>query len=189
MFIPLAQNYSSWTNLIIRTSGDPSTLIPQLRTEVAALDADMPLSDVKSMEEHLGIALLPSRIAGTALGVFGVLGLILAAVGVYGVMSYSVAQRTREIGIRMAVGSSQTGVVRLVISQGMRLVWIGTAIGVAGALGAAQLVRGLLYGGGATDPLTIVVVTTVLASVALLAVWIPARRAASVDPIVALRAE
>ena len=189
VYAPQSQSWRAGMTLVVRVAGDPAALIPTLRTEVAALDPVLPLADVKTMETHLGIALLPSRIAGTALGVFGILGLVLAAVGMYGVMSYSVAQRTREIGIRMAIGSSREEVVRLVIGQGMRLVAIGMGVGLAGALGATWLVRGLLYGGSATDPVTIGVVSAVLVSVALLATWLPARRAAGIDPILALRSE
>jgi predicted lysophospholipase L1 biosynthesis ABC-type transport system permease subunit len=188
-YYPLSQAQRAGMTVIVHTQGDPGAAIPLLRTEVAALDPEIPLADVNTIDQHLGIALLPSRIAGTALGVFGILGLILATVGVYGVMSYSVAQRTREIGIRMAIGSSTGEVVRLIVRQGMRLVGLGLGIGLVGALGVAQLVRGLLYGGAATDPVTVSVVAGVLALVAFLAVWIPARRASSVDPIRALRAE
>ncbi|MEO7962926.1 MAG: FtsX-like permease family protein, partial [Gemmatimonadaceae bacterium] len=189
LFSPQAQAWRAGMSIVVRTASDPSSLISTLRTEVGALDPEIPLGNVKSLTKHLGIALLPSRIAGAALGVFGLLGLLLAAVGMYGVMSYSVAQRTREIGIRMAIGSSRGEVVRLVIRQGMKLVGIGLGVGLLGALGAARLVRGLLYGGSAADPLTIGVVTIVLVGVALLAIWIPARRASGVDPILALRTE
>ncbi len=189
VYAPLAQTWHPGMTVVIRATGDPLALAPALRTEVAALDPQLPLSDVKSMGTHLGIALLPSRIAGTALGVFGILGLLLAAVGIYGVMSYSVSQRTREIGIRMAIGSSRQEVVRLVIGQGMKLVGIGLGIGLAGAFGAARLVRGLLYGQSASDPVTIAVVSVVLTGVALLATWIPARRASAIDPLLAMRAE
>ena len=189
IYTPQAQQWTADMNLVIRTTGDPAALIPSLRAEVAALDPDLPLADVKSLQTHLGIALLPSRIAGTALGVFGLLGLVLAAVGVYGVMSYSVAQRTREIGIRMAIGSSRSAVVGLIIRQGLRLVALGTVVGLLGAAGAAGLVRGLLYGERPIDPVSFVGVPLLLVGVAVLAIWIPARRAATVNPIVALRAE
>ena len=189
MYQVLPQAFQAQMAIHIRTQGDPALLAPALRREVAALDPDLPLVDVKTMTNHLGITLLPARLAGSVLGAFGVLGLILAAVGVYGVMSYSVAQRTREIGIRMAVGAAQGQVVRLVMRQGMRLVVIGAAVGLAGALGAAKLVSGLLYGSGAYDAVTFAAVPAVLLGVALLAIWIPARRAAAVDPMVALRSE
>ena len=119
----------------------------------------------------------------------GVLGLLLAAVGMYGVMSYAVAQRTREIGIRMAIGAARGEVVRMVMRQGLSLVVIGGVIGLGAAFGAARLIRGVLYGGNAIDPLTFVVVPVVLAAVAAVAIWIPARRAAGVDPVLAIRSE
>ncbi len=141
------------------------------------------------MEKQLGIALLPARLIGAVLGIFGLLGLVLAAIGTYGVMAYSVAQRTREIGIRMAIGAAPGDVVRLVMRQGMSLVGIGIVIGLAGAFGASRVIRGVLYGGGENDLLTFAAVPVVLAAVAMLAIWIPARRAAAMDPLVALRQE
>jgi ABC-type antimicrobial peptide transport system permease subunit len=132
---------------------------------------------------------MPARLAGGALGVFGVLGLILASVGVYGVMSYSVSQRTREIGIRMAVGSGGGEVVRLLMRQGMALVVVGVGIGLVGAFGAARVIRGMLYGEGGLDPITFIGVPVVLIAVAMAAIWVPARRASSVDPVVVLRQE
>src|SRR5215208_4568871 len=175
--------------LHVRTAGDPTALAPQIRAAVAGLDATLPLYDVRTMNDHLGIALLPARLGGAFLGAFGLLGLVLAAVGIYGVMAYSVAQRTREIGIRVALGAARAQVMGMVLRQGLRLAALGTALGLAGALGAARLVRGLLYGASATDPLTFVGVPTLLLAVAFLAVFIPARRAAGVDPMRALRSE
>ena len=141
------------------------------------------------MESHLGLALLPSRLAGTVLGIFGLLGLVLAAVGIYGVMSYSVSQRTREIGIRMAIGAARGEVVALMMRQGLRLVVVGGAIGLLLSLAASRLVRGVLYGSNALDPLTFVAVPLVLLAVAAAAIWIPARRASAVEPVRALHAE
>ena len=189
MYIALAQHWNSGMMIHIRTAGEPTALIPALRAEVAALDPTLPLSNVRSMDNILGIALLPARLTGAVLGIFGLLGLALAAIGTYGVMAYSVAQRTREIGIRMAIGAASGDVVRLVMGQGMTLVGIGMAIGLAGAFGASRLIRGVLYGGGENDPLTFVAVPIVLAAVAVLAIWIPARRAAALDPLLALRQE
>lgn len=190
MFFPQAQEWRGQMVVLIRTQGDPVSLIPALRAEVAALDADLPVSDVQAMSQHLGLALLPARLAGTTLGVFGVLGLLLAAVGMYGVMSYAVTQRTREIGIRMAIGAARGEVVSMVMRQGLALVAAGGAIGLALALAAARLIRGVLYGAGAAfDPLTFVAVPVVLSMVAALATWLPARRAAGVDPMLAIRSE
>lgn len=189
MYYPQAQRWESMMTLHVRTTGDPSIAIPALRAEVAALDPNLPLADVRTMGRHLGIALLPARLAGTVLAVFGLLGLVLAAVGIYGVMAYSVAQRTREIGIRMAIGSSNGEVVGLVMRQGLILVGVGATIGLAAAVGAAQLIRGVLYGKAALDPVSFVVVPIVLIAVAVLAIWVPARRAAAVDPVRALRSD
>jgi len=189
MYFAQAQHWNAGMVIQIRTTGDPMALIPTLRAEVAALDASLPLSDVRSMEQHLGTALLPARLSGAVLGIFGLLGLVLAVLGTYGVMAYSVAQRTREIGIRMAIGAAPRDVVRLVMRQGMSLVGIGIVIGLAGAFGASRVIRGVLYGGGENDPLTFMAVPLLLAAVAMLAIWIPARRAAALDPLVALRQE
>ena len=189
MYFAQAQHWDAGMAIHIRTTNDPTALIPALRAEVAALDAAIPLSTVQSMEKQLGIALLPARLIGAVLGIFGLLGLVLAAIGTYGVMAYSVAQRTREIGIRMAIGAAPGDVVRLVMRQGMSLVGIGIVIGLAGAFGASRVIRGVLYGGGENDLLTFAAVPVVLAAVAMLAIWIPARRAAAMDPLVALRQE
>jgi predicted permease len=189
MYFALAQHWRSSLVVHVRTAGDPEAVVPTLRSAVAALDPTMPLSTVRSMENMLGIALLPARLTGAVLGIFGLLGLVLAAIGTYGVMAYSVAQRTREIGIRMAIGAASRDVVRLVMRQGMSLVLIGMGIGLAGAFGASRLIRGVLYGGGENDVLTFAVVPLVLAAVAVVAIWIPARRASAMDPLLALRQE
>lgn len=189
MYLPQSQVWTSGMVIHVRAAGDPTAMIPVLRTEVAALDPNLPLSDVRTMTAHLGTALLPARLAGTVLGIFGILGLTLAAVGMYGVMSYAVAQRTREIGIRMAIGAGQAKVLGLVMRQGLALVAIGGLIGIAGAGVAARLVRSVLYGENAFDPVTFVGVPVVLLAVAALAIWVPARRATKVDPVLALRAD
>ena len=189
MYMPLAQDWHAAMVIHVRTNGDPAAFAPRLRAEVAALDPDLPLADLRTMNNFLGIALFPARIIGAVLGMFGLLGLVLAAVGVYGVMSYSVAQRTREIGIRMAIGAAHRQVVRLVMRQGMELVLLGTAIGLIGAFAASRLLRGLLYGAPSLDVVAFTIVPAILLGVALLAIWIPARRAANVDPIRAIRAE
>jgi ABC-type antimicrobial peptide transport system permease subunit len=189
MYFPIEQNFDPSTVLQVRTRTDPTALIPILRSEMAALDADLPLSNVRTIDSHLGIALMPARLAGGALAVFGILGLVLASVGIYGVMSYSVAQRTREIGIRMAIGAARGEVVGLVMRQGLTLVAIGGGIGLLAALGASQLLAGLLYGGNPIDPLTFAGVPALLALVAAAAIWIPARRAAAVDPVRAIKSE
>jgi macrolide transport system ATP-binding/permease protein len=189
IYFNMAQNLTLSPTLVVRTQGDPLALLAAVRGEVTALDKNLPLYDVKTMRQHLGLALLPARLAGGVLGVFGLIALSLAAAGIYGVMAYLVAQRTREIGIRMALGANARDVLRLVARQGMTLVSIGMAIGLAAALALTQLLKSLLFGVSATDPLTFAVIASLLMSVALLACWIPARRATKVDPMVALRCE
>jgi predicted permease len=189
MYFGQQQRFNSGTTIVIRTAGDPEAFVPTLRAEVAALDRTLPLANVQSMNRQLGIALMPARITGAVLGVFGALGLVLAAIGMYGVMAYSVAQRTREIGIRMAIGAAAEDVIRLVMRQGLKLVAIGGVIGLLGAIGASRALSGILYGGGENDAATFIVVPIVLLSVAALATWVPARRAANTDPLAALRQE
>ncbi len=189
MYFPQAQLWTSSMSVVMRTSGDPASAIPTLRAHVTALDPTLPINNVRTMAQHLGIALLPARVAGTALGVFGLIGLLLASVGMYGVMAYSVSQRTREIGIRMAIGASSGNVVGLIMKQGLTLVLIGTVIGLAGALAASRALASVLYGGDALNPLTFVAVPLILIAVAALATLIPALRASSVHPAVTLRAD
>jgi predicted permease len=189
MYHAQAQLWQTGMSILVRTTSDPELLTPQLRAEVSALDPDLPVSSIRTLNSHLGIALLPARLIGGVLGIFGLLGLILASVGIYGVMAYAVSQRTREIGIRMAVGAARSDVIRLVMRQGMAVVLIGTLIGMLGALGLARLIRGLLYGENALDPVTFAAVPVVLIGVAMLATFVPARRASAVDPVQALRRE
>jgi len=188
MYLNQAQHWSSGMTFVIRTNGDPTAVAPALRQEVAAFDPDLPLSAVNTMDNRLAVAFLPARLAATVLGVFGLLGLVLASLGVYGVMSHAVAQRHREIGIRIAIGAAGSAVVRMLMRDGLGLVGLGIGIGLAGGLAGAQLMRGVLYGTG-LDGLTFAVVPLVLAGVAILAIWIPARRAAAVNPVVVLRQE
>lgn len=137
----------------------------------------------------MGIALLPARLGGSVLGLFGLLGLALAAVGIYGVMAYSVSQRRREIGIRVALGADRKSVLTLVLSEGMRLAIAGTMIGLVGALGASQLIKGLLYNVQAIDPVAFIGVPLLLVGVAAMAVYLPARKAAAAEPMRALKSD
>lgn len=189
MWMTPAQSWESSAVLLIRTTTDPAALIGFLRSEVAALDPNLPVSSIRTMDKHLGISLLPARLTGAALGVFGILGLLLASVGMYGVMAYSVSQRTREIGIRMAIGAAARDVVRLVMRQGMTLVLLGTVIGLGGAVAASRLLAGVLYGDNSLDLTTFTLVPLVLIGVAALATFAPARRAATVDPAITLRTD
>ncbi|HUF50737.1 MAG TPA: ABC transporter permease [Longimicrobiales bacterium] len=188
-YLAQAQWWNWAMTVHVRTAGDPARFEPMLRAEVRALDPDLPLADMRTMTEALGFALLTARLAGTALAAFGLLGLLLAAIGIYGVMAQSVTQRTREIGIRMAVGAAHAQVVGALMRQGLTLVAMGAVLGLAGGWGAWRLVRGMLHGTTAPDVVTFTVVPLLLIAVAACAIWIPARRAARVDPVVALRTE
>jgi predicted permease len=189
MYLSLAQHFDAGRWVQVRTTGDPAAFAPTLRAEVAALDAQMPLADVRTMDAHLGIALLPARLTGAVLGIFGLLGLGLAAIGIYGVMAYAVAQRTREIGIRMAIGAGRGDVIRLLMRQGLGLVITGMTIGLTLAVAAAKLAKSQLYGSGGFDAITFAAVPALLVAVAALAIWIPSRKASGMDPVVALRRE
>ena len=182
---PSVMGYS----LIVSTSGDPAALTPSVREAVRALDPTMAVFNVATMQEHVKDALFLPRLAGTLFGVFGGIGLILATVGLYGVISYSVSRRTREIGIRMALGAQVGAVQRLVVGQGLLLTMIALALGLPGAWMASMLASSFLYGVSPHDLATFVAVPIILIAVALLACWIPARRAARVDPQTVLRYE
>jgi ABC-type antimicrobial peptide transport system permease subunit len=188
-YLPLSQSYGPSMTLVVRAAGDPRAMLAPVRQAVAALDPRLPLFDVKTMTEHLGIALFPARLASSVLGAFGLLALLLAAIGLYGVVAYAVSQRTREIGLRIAIGARPVDVLRLVVGQGMRLALIGMMLGMAAALAVTRLITNLLFGLSPTDPVTLLGIALLLALATLLACWLPARRAASVDPMVALRHE
>ncbi|HYJ06802.1 MAG TPA: ABC transporter permease [Chthoniobacterales bacterium] len=188
-YLPLFRNYGGFVTLVARTRGDAQASLNALRTAVQQLDPTLPIFSPKTLTEHMGLSLFPARIAAIALGSFGVLALILAAVGIYGVMSHVVAGRTREIGLRMALGAQLSDVRRLIVRQGMWLAAIGSIIGLALALTGARLLKAFLYGVSASDPITFTFISLLLLTIAFLACWIPARRASRVDPMVALRAE
>jgi len=175
--------------LVVRHDGEAAAMTTALRRLVQSRDADMPLYDVRTMEESLRYGLWEQRIYVGLMTVFAVLALVIAAVGIYAVMAYSVAQRTQEIGIRMALGAARGDVLRLVVGQAMRLTLLGMGIGLAGAYAVTRLMASLLFGVSASDPPTFVGVTLILALSALIAAWLPAERAARVDPMVALRSE
>jgi predicted permease len=189
IFYPHRQLYRSEMAVVVRTQGDPTALVPEVRRQVAALDATLPVYEVKTLLAHLGTALFPARAAATLLGLTGALALLLAAVGLYGVLSYLVTLRTREIGVRMALGASREDVVRLVVGRGLGLVASGLAIGLVLAGLVTRFASFLLYGTSPLDPLTFAAIPTLLLSVALLAAGEPARRALRVDPAVCLREE
>ncbi|HEX8921724.1 MAG TPA: ABC transporter permease, partial [Pyrinomonadaceae bacterium] len=173
----------------IRTTGDPTALVPAVRQAVREVDNNLPITEFKTQTALASETISPDRIFANLLSFFGILALSLAAIGLYGVLAYSVTQRTREIGIRLALGAQMSDVLRLVIWQGLKLVLIGLALGALAAFSLTRVIASQLYGVRATDPMTFIVVSTLLMIIALLACWIPARRATKVDPLIALRAE
>jgi predicted permease len=189
IWAPMTQDYSSNGILTVRTDGNPESLLAAVRKEVQALDQNLPLFDVKSLTDHMRLALFPAKVAATVLGVFGFVALLLSAIGIYGITSYTVAQRTHEIGIRLALGAQLSDVLKLVLSHGLKLTLIGAALGLFGAYLATRAITSVLYGVSATDPLTFGVVSFLLIGVALLACYVPSRRATRVDPLIALRNE
>jgi predicted permease len=189
IWTPLTQDYQSSGILTVRTKGNPDALFGPVRGQVQSLDPNLPLFDVKTLTEHMKFALFPAKVAATVLGVFGLVALLLSAVGVYGITSYAVAQRTHEIGIRLALGAQLGDVLRLVLSHGLKLTIIGAAIGLFGAYLVTRAITSVLYGVSATDPLTFGGVSVLLVGVALIASYVPARRATKVEPLVALRNE
>ena len=192
VYTPFSQSDESWRRwmtLTIRTHGGPGGLIPEVKQQIWSLDRQIPLSNVQSMEDLLSVSLAEQRFNMLLLGIFAMLALILSAVGIYGVMSYGVSQRTREIGVRMALGAQQGDVMRMVVSGGAKLAFIGTSIGIVGALAVTRVMASLLFEVKPNDPATFMAAALILAIVVLAACWIPARRAMRVDPMAALRYE
>lgn len=188
----LQYNREGWMNVLmlaVRTTAAPQASIASVREVVRDLDHDQPITSVATMEERMSRALSEPRFSAVLLGLFALMGLMLAAVGIFGVMSYVVTQRTHEIGIRMALGASRRDVLTLVVGQGIRLTILGLAIGLAASLALTRLMSTLLFGVSATDPMTFALISAVLAAVALFSCYLPARRATNVDPMIALRYE
>jgi predicted permease len=188
-FVPYNTFAVSDITFLLRTTSPLAAIAPAIRTRLKQLDADLPLFKLQTMEEAMSDSALQQRFFMTLLAGFAVLAVVLAALGIYGVMSYSVAQRTREMGIRIALGASRQRVVKLIVSHGAVLAVSGLVLGGAGALYLTRLISGLLFETTAKDPLTFVVVGALLGGTALLAAYLPARRAAAVDPVVTMRAE
>jgi putative ABC transport system permease protein len=189
MYVPYQQVPWFGTALIVRTTGDPMRLKKDLQAAIWQVDKDLPVSSAETVEQHLSNLMAEPRLYTVLLGAFAVIALLLASVGIYGVMSYSVTERTHEIGIRMALGAKQTDVLGFVIRQGLTLTLVGLGIGVVVSLALTRLMESLLYGVSATDPLTLVLISLLLAIVAIFATYLPARRATRVDPMIALRYE
>jgi putative ABC transport system permease protein len=189
VYIPLAQRPFNTSYVVVKTAGPPASFVNAIREAVHSVDKDQPIFDVRTLEERIGMSVAQERFNASLLTIFAGLAVLLAAVGLYGVLSYHVAQRTHEMGVRLALGAGRRDVLALVMRHGLTLIAGGLAIGVAGALALTSLVDGLLFGVSASDPLMQLTVIGVLTDVAVAACWLPARRAAHVDPIVALRYE
>jgi putative ABC transport system permease protein len=194
LYVPYRQPlFAGWTvrpmYVIARTSADPASTVAIARHEIARVDRDQPISDVRTMDERIGRSLSSRRFSMVLLALFAALALILAAVGIYGIVAYSVTERTHEIGVRVALGAQRRDVMAMVVGQGLTMTIVGTAIGVAASAALARLMSSLLFGVSAVDPLTFVAIPLLLIAVALVACYVPARRAMRVDPLQTLRAE
>jgi predicted permease len=189
LYQPLAQRHESGMSLIVRTKGDPAASIGAVRGAVQSVERNLPTANLRPMRELLAQSLFPARVGALLLAGFGLLALVLASIGLYGVMSYSVSRRTREIGIRMALGAQRGDVLRLVLREGMTLVGAGVVVGLAAAFATTRLLAGFLYGVSPTDPLAFAGIALLLTAVALVASFLPARRASRVDPMVAFKYE
>ena len=189
LYTPLPQRPWGTMSVLVKTSGDPMQIVSAVRSALQSVDRDQPMTQVRSLEENLSSSIGQQRVSALLLGIFAALALVLAAIGIYGVTSYSVAQRSKEIGIRIAMGAQPRDVLRLIVGFGAKLALIGVVIGIIAALALTQLMKTMLFGVTATDPLTMAAVSITLIAVTLLACYIPARRAMIVDPVIALRAE
>jgi predicted permease len=187
VYLPYAQSPRARLMLFVRTAGDPMAVIPAIRRTMAEIAPQVPLYDIRTMEMRLADAMSYARFSTLLLGLFAAVALALATMGTYGVISFAVAQRTREIGIRVAIGATRSDVVRLIVGQGVVLVAVGAVVGIAAALAATRVLGSLLFDVAPSDPLTFTAIVALLATAVIAASWIPARRAASVQPTEALR--
>jgi ABC-type antimicrobial peptide transport system permease subunit len=188
-YLPQTRYPSRAMTVVMRSQGNPSGLSPSIKKELRGIDPELPMYSVRTMDDRVQESLARRRFSMLLLGIFAGLALVLAAIGIYGVMAYLVNQGTREIGIRMAIGATQREIVRLVVFQGMTIALTGIAAGLAAAFVFTRLMRSLLFGISAADPTTFGSISLLLASIALLASYVPARRAARIDPILCLRSE
>jgi putative ABC transport system permease protein len=192
LYLPYLQNTTRSqidARFVVRVAGEPKTMLPLLRRAIVALDPNVPISEDVPLTQQVNAVYMPVMLTSTVLTYAGLLALFLSMIGLYGVLAFAVSQRTREIGIRMALGAERFDVLRLVARQGLSLALTGVGFGLVASFAATRLVKSLLYGVSPTDPLTFVLIAVLLLFVALLACWLPARRATKVDPMVALRYE
>lgn len=189
MFLPLGENTFRVGFVIVRTNAGTDAMVPSLRAAVLALDKDMAIFNIKTLEKLVSDSIAQPRFNMVLLAIFAGLALILASVGIYGVMSYSVMQRTQELGVRMALGAQRRDIFSLVLKQGIILALIGVGIGLVGAIGLSKALSSVLYGISATDPVTFISVAVIMVAVALMACFFPARKATKVDPLTAMRYE
>ncbi len=188
-YVPYAQLPFAPMSVVVRTEIDSGNIVPTLTKEVQSLDNALPLLRIKTLDEYVSDSIVGTRFEAVLLGIFGMLAFVLTAVGLYGVISYAVVQRTREMGIRLALGATRSAILGMVVKNGMLLACAGAVIGLAAAFLLTRLIATLLFGVGPADPLTFLCVPVALITVAMLASYVPARRAARVDPMVALRYE
>lgn len=189
IYVPITQAPAPLVALVVRTASDPTKLVADVRNQIQSIDKDQPIGNIKTMNQVLAEAVAQPRLYTILIGIFAGLALLLAVLGIYSMMAYSVVQRTQEIGIRMALGAQPRDILRLVLSEGMRLTLIGVAIGLVGSFVVTRLISSLLFGVSATDPVTFIAVTSLSIVIALIASYVPARRATKVDPMIALRYE
>jgi putative ABC transport system permease protein len=189
LYQPLTQSYRSSMNLLVRTANDPSTMAPAIQTQLHSIAPTLAVFNIRTLFEHVGGSLYVEKMESLLLVFFGSLALMLTAIGLYGVVAYSVSQRTREVGIRLALGAQKRDVQKMILAKGLTLVVWGAGFGFIGVYWLSRLVATQLYGIGSNDPATLATVAAILLAVALLASYLPARRATKVDPLVALRYE
>jgi ABC-type antimicrobial peptide transport system permease subunit len=189
LYLPFGQQNRGWMTLHVRAAGDPGPLLAQLRQEVRSLDPNLPIVNPTTLKEQIGIAVLPQRLAATLLSAFGALAVLLAVIGLYGVMAYAVSRRTREFGIRTALGATRRDVATLVVREGLVLAGAGLIIGIAVSAAVTRFASALLFDVSPLDPVAFGAVTLLLLGVTAVASYVPARRATRVDPMVALRYE
>jgi putative ABC transport system permease protein len=187
LYLPFPQLAWGNMNLLVRTAMAPESVVPDVRREIASVDADQPITSIRTAEELMNTSRAQPRFTMILLGIFSATALILAVIGIYGVLAYSVAQRRQELGIRLALGAEQSSILRLVVGQGLRLALIGIAVGVIAALVLTRLMTSILFQVSAHDVTTFIFVPLVFLVIALLASYLPARRATKVDPLEALR--